>query len=51
LKSAALDCWEAVAETMPTGLTLDTMNFSDFNGARHLSLRGTANILELLERA
>ncbi|HLX71362.1 MAG TPA: hypothetical protein VKV04_17180 [Verrucomicrobiae bacterium] len=42
LKSAALDCWEAVAETMPTGLTLDTMNFSDFNDARRLSLAGTA---------
>lgn len=38
LKFAALDCWEAVAETMPTGLTLDTMNF---DGAR-LSVRGTA---------
>ena len=41
LKSAALDCWAAVAETMPTGLTLDTMNFSDLNGSR-LSLTGTA---------
>jgi hypothetical protein len=41
LKSAALDCWNAVAETMPTGLTLDTMNFSDVNGSR-LSLTGTA---------
>jgi hypothetical protein len=41
LKTAALDCWEAVAETMPTGLTLDTMNFSDVNGSR-LSMTGTA---------
>jgi len=39
LKFAALDCWEAVAETMPTGLTLDTLNFND---GKTLSLRGTA---------
>lgn len=39
LKFAALDCWEAVAETMPTGLTLDTMNFTD---GTKLALRGTA---------
>ena len=38
LKFAALDCWEAVAETMPTGLTLDTLNFND---GRSLTLRGT----------
>jgi hypothetical protein len=38
LKFAALDCWEAVAEQMPTGLTLETMNFD----GRTLSLRGTA---------
>ncbi|MDB6038262.1 MAG: hypothetical protein JWM99_2103 [Verrucomicrobiales bacterium] len=41
LKFAALDCWEAVAENMPTGLTLDTLNFND---GRTLSLRGTAPI-------
>ncbi len=39
LKFAALDCWKAVAETMPTGLTLDTLNFTD---GKTLSLRGTA---------
>jgi hypothetical protein len=39
LKFAALDCWEAVAEEMPSGLTLETMNFND---GRTLSLRGTA---------
>jgi hypothetical protein len=39
LKFAALDCWKAVAETMPTGLTLETMNFID---GKTLSLRGTA---------
>ncbi|HEX4263917.1 MAG TPA: hypothetical protein VH597_06220 [Verrucomicrobiae bacterium] len=39
LKFAALDCWKAVAETMPTGLTLDTMNFID---GKTLNLRGTA---------
>jgi hypothetical protein len=38
LKFAALDCWQAVAETMPTGLTLETLNFND---GRSLSLRGT----------
>lgn len=43
LKFAALDCWKAVAETLPAGLTLDTMNFNDgYNGLRTLSLRGTA---------
>jgi hypothetical protein len=43
LKFAALDCWKAVAETMPAGLTLETMNFNDgYNGVRTLSLRGTA---------
>jgi hypothetical protein len=38
LKFAALDCWQAVAETMPTGLTLETMNFND---GRTLTLRGS----------
>jgi Tfp pilus assembly protein PilN len=28
LKYAALDCWKAVAETMPEGLTLDHLTFS-----------------------
>lgn len=40
LKFAALDCYEAVAENMPTGLTLESLNFSDINGSR-LSLSGT----------
>jgi len=39
LKFAALDCWQGVAETMPEGLTLDSLNFND---GRTLSLRGTA---------
>jgi hypothetical protein len=39
LKYAALDCWQAVAETMPAGLTLDAMNFS---GGKKLSLSGSA---------
>jgi hypothetical protein len=39
LKFAALDCWEAVAENMPTGLTLETLNFND---GKTLVLRGTA---------
>jgi hypothetical protein len=38
LKFAALDCWDAVAQNMPEGLTLDTMNFND---GKSLSLRGT----------
>jgi hypothetical protein len=38
LKFAELDCWEAVAETMPTGLQLETFNFND---GKSLSLRGT----------
>jgi hypothetical protein len=39
LKFAALDCWEAVAETMPTGLTLEVMSFDD---GKTLRLRGTS---------
>ena len=39
LKFAALDSWEAVAETLPAGVTLDTMNFTD---GRKLSLVGNA---------
>jgi hypothetical protein len=39
LKFAALECWEAVAETMPTGLTLDSLNFND---GKTLSLHGSA---------
>src|SRR6185295_11145184 len=39
LKFAALDCWEAVAENMPTGLTLESLNFND---GKTLGLRGTA---------
>jgi hypothetical protein len=39
LKFAALDCWQAVAENMPTGLTLESLNFND---GKTLSLRGTA---------
>jgi len=38
LKWAALDCWAAVAETMPTGLTLETLNFND---GRTMRLSGT----------
>ena len=39
LKFAALDCWEAVAENMPAGLTLETLNFND---GKTITLRGTA---------
>jgi len=39
LKYAALDCWEAIAEAMPEGLTLDALNFSD---GRKITLSGTA---------
>jgi len=39
LKFAALDCWDSVAQTMPTGMALDQMNFSDGN---KLSLVGSA---------
>jgi hypothetical protein len=39
LKFAALDCWEAIAEAMPEGLTVDSMNFSD---GRKVMLSGTA---------
>ena len=39
LKFGALDCWEAVAETMPTGLQLEVLSFND---GKTISLRGTA---------
>jgi hypothetical protein len=39
LKFAALDCWEAVAEKLPSGVTLDSMNFND---GKKLLLNGTA---------
>jgi hypothetical protein len=39
LKFAALDCWEATAELIPEGLTLDSLNFSD---GQKMSLSGTA---------
>jgi hypothetical protein len=38
LKYAALDCWKAVAQNMPTDLTLDDMSF----GRGKLDLRGSA---------
>lgn len=39
LKFAALDCWKAVAETMPDVLTLENLNFSD---GRRLTANGNA---------
>ncbi len=39
LKFAALDCWEAVAETLPENVTLDTLAFSD---GKLLRLSGSA---------
>jgi hypothetical protein len=39
LKSAALDCWKAVAELLPDGVTLEGYNFND---GKRLSLNGTA---------
>ena len=39
LKFAALDCWKALAETMPGELQLEGFNFSD---GRKLQLNGTA---------
>jgi hypothetical protein len=39
LKYAALDCWQAVAETMPAGITLEQLNFT---GGKKMSLNGTA---------
>ncbi len=39
LKYAALDSWQAVAETMPAGITLNSLNFS---GGKKLSLSGSA---------
>lgn len=39
LKFAALDCWKAVAELLPDGVTLDGFNF---NNGEKLTLTGTA---------
>ena len=39
LKYAALDCWKAVAERLPEGLTLDGFHLSD---GKRLTLSGTA---------
>jgi hypothetical protein len=39
LKWAALDCWKAVAEMLPDGITLESYNFND---GKRLSLNGTA---------
>jgi hypothetical protein len=39
LKFAALNCYQAVAEKLPAGVTLDSFNFSD---GRKLTLVGTA---------
>jgi hypothetical protein len=39
LKYAALDCWKAVAERMPTNITLQRFSFAD---GKKLSLSGTA---------
>jgi hypothetical protein len=39
LKYAALDCWKAVAERLPTNITLQRFSFAD---GQKLSLSGTA---------
>ena len=39
LRFAALDCWEAVAEKIPSGVTVDSMNFND---GKRMMLNGTA---------
>ena len=39
LRFAALDCWEAVAEKIPSGVMVDSMNFND---GRRMMLNGTA---------
>ena len=39
LKFAALDCWKAVAELLPDGVTLDGYNFND---GKRLTLSGSA---------
>ena len=39
LKYAALDCWKAVADTLPNEITLDGFNFSE---GRKMLLNGTA---------
>ncbi len=41
LKFAALDCWKAVAESLPDGVTLDGYNFND---GKKLTLSGSAPV-------
>lgn len=43
---AARDCWDAVARTMPTGITLDTINLAD---GTKLRLSGTAPADQVLK--
>ncbi len=45
LKFAALECWEATAELMPEGLTLDSLNFND---GKTLGLVGTVPAQQLV---
>ena len=45
LKYAALDCWEATAELMPEGLTLESLNFSD---GKKLTLSGTVPAQQII---
>ena len=44
LKFAALDAWEAVAEKIPQGVTLDQMNFND---GKRVMLNGTAPSIQV----
>src|SRR5205823_3865775 len=44
LKYAALDAWRAVAELMPSDLTLDSYNLSE---GKRLALRGTCPASQL----
>ena len=46
LKFAALDCWQAIAEKIPQGITLDSMNFND---GKRLTLNGTAPSAQVTE--
>ena len=39
LKFAALDAWEAIAEKIPSGVTVDSMNFND---GKRVMINGTA---------
>ncbi len=49
LRFAALDCWEAVAEKIPSGVTVDSMNFNDGKRVRLDGIAPFAQVSEVID--